>query len=234
LAEARLLLREAEVLLQAGKIEDASSVGARAESLAGGLGERCSQRAGRYTDGQLLEGWRQMRDDTIAWSRRSRRAAIVISKAAHTLTLYRAGVVQQRYHVDLGSNSVEPKRMAGDLATPEGRYRIVSKKSIGQSIYYKALLLDYPTPEDLRAHRELQREGVTAAGPGGQIEIHGEGGRRKDWTRGCIALTNDEMDRLFPAVRVGTPVVIIGSHGDGGPIVDLALRYRRARGEEVR
>jgi hypothetical protein len=233
MARAQVWLKEAEALLEAGSPEAAASLATQAESLGAQVGAACTSRAGRYADLGLLESWRRLRDETVAWSRRSGQAAIVVSKASHTLTLYRAGVVQQRYDVDLGTNSVAAKRMAGDGATPEGKYRIVAKKDVGHSIYYKALLLDYPSKADLATHKALRRAGVSTSGPGGQIEIHGEGGRGQDWTRGCMALTNEEMDALFPAVRIGTPVLIIGSHGDGGPIVDLVMRFRENVGEET-
>ena len=106
-----------------------------------------------------------------------------------------------------------PKRHEGDLSTPEGRYHVLRKRGPGQTIYYRALELDYPNADDRRRFAEARRTGTlpTDARIGGLIEIHGEGGRGADWTRGCIALTNADMDRLFAAVPAGAPVTIVGA-----------------------
>jgi len=230
LTRAQLSLDEAKVRYADGEYAVGLALAAEAESVASRVGAACSERAGRYADTSLVERWRRMVDETVAWSRRTGQAAIVVSKAAHSLTLYSNGVPRSRVRADIGRNSVADKTAAGDLATPEGKYRIVAKKDVGQSRYHRALLLDYPTPEDLEIFRRLRRSGkIRAREPGGQIEIHGEGGRSRDWTRGCVAIANPEMDALFRAVDVGTPVVIVGSHGDGGPFVELVERFRAAQ-----
>ena len=97
---------------------------------------------------------------------------------------------------------IDPKRVAGDGATPEGVYRVTRKKSGGETRYYKALLLSYPNAEDRERFERERALGRIAADAliGSLIEIHGEGGRGKNWTDGCVALTNDEMDELFEAV----------------------------------
>ena len=230
LARAQLALNEAKQRITDGSYTTAEALATEAESLATRIGMACSDRAGRYADTGLVTRWRHMVDETVAWSRRTGQPAIVVSKAAHSLTLYRAGVAERRFRADIGSNTTADKTSAGDLATPEGKYKIVAKKDVGQSRYHRALLLDYPTAEDLEVFRKLRKAGrIRASQPGGQIEIHGEGGRQKDWTRGCVAIANAEMDDLFHQVTVGTPVVIVGSHGDGGPFVDLVERFRAAR-----
>ncbi|HYV67548.1 MAG TPA: L,D-transpeptidase, partial [Myxococcales bacterium] len=63
-------------------------------------------------------------------------------------------------------------------------------------------------------------------GPGRDIEIHGEGGRYNDWTKGCMAIANVQMDVLFGAVDIGTPVTIVGSEDNSHPYADLVERYR--------
>ena len=68
---------------------------------------------------------------------------------------------------------------------------------------------------------------------GGLIEIHGEGGRGKDWTNGCVALVNEEMDDLFSKVDVGTPVTIVGADGNGGTFTKLVSIHRAAPGAKV-
>jgi L,D-peptidoglycan transpeptidase YkuD (ErfK/YbiS/YcfS/YnhG family) len=78
-------------------------------------------------------------------------------------------------------------------------------------------MLDYPNPEDRARYRALVRSGRVSRrhGIGGDIEIHGKGGRGQDWTQGCVALENSDMDDLVPRVRVGTPVTIVGMIPDG-------------------
>ena len=75
-------------------------------------------------------------------------------------------------------------------------------------------MLDYPNAED-RARYELGRrtgQVPLRAGIGSLIEIHGEGGQGRDWTNGCVALSNRDMDKVFARARVGTPVTIVGTH----------------------
>lgn len=108
------------------------------------------------------------------------------------------------------------KLRSGDRATPEGRYRIVDLRTGARTEYYKAALLDYPNKEDLERLEQEVDAGRAPRGskPGSLIEIHGAGGAGKDWTDGCIALRDEEMDRLFSFVRVGSAVTIVGTLGD--------------------
>jgi hypothetical protein len=78
-------------------------------------------------------------------------------------------------------------------------------------------MLDYPNERDKERFRKAVQRGEIARGAsiGGLIEIHGEGGRGGDWTDGCVALTNNEMDDLFDRVSVGTLVTIVGYETDG-------------------
>jgi murein L,D-transpeptidase YafK len=102
-------------------------------------------------------------------------------------------------------------------------------KGRGQSTYYRAFLLDYPNAEDLKRIRAAKDAGIipSGAGPGALVEIHGEGGRGVDWTNGCVAVTNADMDELFRLVKVGTPVTIVGGDGSKGPFSSLAEQLRR-------
>ena len=127
--------------------------------------------------------------------------------------------------MDLGFNWIADKSRAGDGATPEGRYRIVSRTTA--SAYYRALLLDYPNADDRAEFARARRSGDVprSAGIGGLIEIHGEGGRGRDWTKGCVALANPDMADLFARVSVGTPVTIVGSD-DFGAIAEFAVGRR--------
>jgi len=79
--------------------------------------------------------------------------------------------------------------------------------------YYKALLVDYPNDEDLERWEKARREGTISrrVGVGGLIEIHGHGGQGTDWTDGCVALRDRDMDRLLTYAGLGTPVTIVGT-----------------------
>lgn len=186
--------------------------------------DRATRLAARFSDPGALRQWKSWIAETIAYSGRTGAPAIVVSKEAHTLTLYDNGRPVKTWRVELGFNSIRDKMHAGDNATPEGRYRITAKKGLGNSRYHKALLLNYPNDEDRAQFARMKRAGTIPrhVSAGSLIEIHGEGGRGKDWTNGCVALTNREMDDLFNRVGVGTPVTIVGSDGNGGTYTELA------------
>jgi murein L,D-transpeptidase YafK len=181
--------------------------------------------AARFVDSNHVTRWHKWIDDTVAWSRRQKAPAIVVIKDERRVDLYGAGRLVRSYEADLGPNIAIDKTRAGDKSTPEGRYKITQKKGAGASRYHKALLLDYPNEEDLQHFRELKKKGLisSSAGPGSLIEIHGGGGRGGDWTLGCVALTNHDIDDLFARVGVGTPVTIVGGNGRSGPLTELAL-----------
>lgn len=235
LHRARTMLAEAAILHQAEEYALASDRSRAAEEAAAQVGSRAAEAASRFLDRGLLAKWRAMVAATVAWSGESGAPAIVVVKDRNTLTLYDGGKPVKTYRVDLGYRSVSDKLRAGDAATPEGRYRIVARKP--RSTYYKALLLDYPNEEDRAEFERLRRRGHLPRGamPGGLIEIHGEGGRGKDWTRGCLALSNRDMDDLFGRVGVGTPVTIVGSDGGAaGRFTELARRYRNGNDTRIR
>jgi murein L,D-transpeptidase YafK len=135
--------------------------------------------------------------------------SIVISKSAHTLSLMSGKTVLKTYHVAVGRGSAGAKQVAGDNRTPEGKYIIDEKKS--SSSFHKALHISYPSADDRATAAKLGKP------PGGDIEIHGlptafawVGTRQHvlDWTAGCIALSNDEIDEVWKMVSVGTPIEI--------------------------
>jgi murein L,D-transpeptidase YafK len=135
--------------------------------------------------------------------------SILILKKDHVMELLAAGTVIRTYKVALGQGGLAAKEREGDARTPEGRYSIDAKYE--HSAYHKALHLSYPNPQDRERAAEL---GVR---PGGAIMIHGLpngegwiGARHRlvDWTLGCIAVTDDEMDEVWKLVPVGTPVEI--------------------------
>jgi murein L,D-transpeptidase YafK len=184
--------------------------------------------AARFADAESVARWQRWKNDTINWSRREGRAAIVVVKDAHLLTLFVRGEVVKTYSVELGFNWIADKRQEGDGATPEGRYRIVARMDHLSSDYYRALLIDYPNAENRAAFNRRRGRGELPASAriGGLIEIHGSGGRQYDWTNGCVAMTNADIDHLFGRVGVGTPVTIVGSD-TYGPLADFASRYGR-------
>jgi len=150
--------------------------------------------------------------ETVAWSRSGQRRALVVDKLNHRVHLLQGGRTVRTYPAELGPGWIDRKVREGDRATPEGRYRVVRKKSAGQTRYHKALLLDYPNGEDAARFRRLVRAGMLPRGSriGGLIEIHGEGGKGEDWTMGCVSLRNDHIDEVFSQLAVGTPVTIVG------------------------
>ncbi len=134
---------------------------------------------------------------------------IEIVKSARTMTLEIGGQPDKTYKVALGGQPVGAKQQQGDHKTPEGEYFIDAK--IAHSQFYKALHLSYPSAKDRAWAR---KQGVS---PGGDVEIHGLGKkygwigarhRLTDWTDGCIAVTNEEIEDIFRIVPVGTQVEI--------------------------
>lgn len=160
--------------------------------------------------------WANWARETIDWSRRNQAYAIVVRKLDHRCDLYYAGTLKASYAADLGIRWMGYKMRAGDNVTPDGRYLISSKKA--GSRYYKALEINYPNAEDRARFARLKAEGKLSkrASIGSLLEIHGHGGRGKDWTSGCVALRNDQIDQLFARVNVGTPVTIVGDWNPGG------------------
>lgn len=134
---------------------------------------------------------------------------VVIEKAARRLTLERNGQVLASYVVALGSSPVGQKAREGDGRTPEGVYAVDFKHP--RSRYHLALRITYP---DARANEAAKQAGVS---PGGDIMIHGiRNGlgwlgrlhRERDWTDGCIAVTNAEIREIWSRVPEGTAVEI--------------------------
>jgi len=134
---------------------------------------------------------------------------IVIEKSKRTMTLMSGSTVLKTYKVALGGQPVGAKQRIGGHRTPEGLYIVDQKKAARQ--FHRALHISYSNARDKENARNL---GVS---PGGDVEIHGLGAkygwvgaahRQMDWTDGCIAVTNEEIDEIWPLVAVGTPVEI--------------------------
>jgi L,D-peptidoglycan transpeptidase YkuD (ErfK/YbiS/YcfS/YnhG family) len=156
-----------------------------------------------------LEHWRANVRETKEHSRETGQAAIIVDKAAHKLHLVQNGKVTKSYTCDLGYSSASEKRLSGDGATPEGMYKVTEVRH--HSRYYKALLLNYPNDSDRERFRQNQREGniPRRARIGSLIEIHGDGGLGKDWTEGCVAVSNAQMDDLMSHAFKGMWVTIV-------------------------
>jgi len=157
--------------------------------------------------------WAKWVKATLGESARTGETVILVDKLRRQLHLYRVREEVDSYPVDLGAAGVASKTHAGDDATPEGRYRVTAIRGPGQTHYYRALMIDYPNAEDRSRFRRLKRTGQVPRDQdiGSLIEIHGQGGRSQDWTKGCVALDNDDMDELVPKVHVGTAVTIVGT-----------------------
>lgn len=134
---------------------------------------------------------------------------IIVVKSTRTMTLMSGGKIFKTYRVALGTVPMGPKEQHGDHKTPEGDYFVQTK--IPNRRFHKALLVSYPNAADRARARKM---GVN---PGGEIEIHGLGSefgwlgalhRKADWTDGCIAVTNEEIDEIYPLVEVSTPIEI--------------------------
>ena len=148
------------------------------------------------------------------WPRQSlpadaRADRVVVRKSARTLELYRGTQLLRSYAIALGRNPLGHKQQEGDGRTPEGRYVLDYRNP--RSSYHKALHVSYPSAADAGSARD---RGVS---PGGQIMLHGVRNglgfvgrlhRIFDWTDGCIAVTDREMDEIWNAVADGTPIWI--------------------------
>lgn len=117
--------------------------------------------------------------------------------------------VYKEYKVSFGANPNGHKEQEGDEKTPEGKYILDYKKS--DSSFYKAIHISYPNQKDVE---NAKRKGVS---PGGQIMIHGQKNglgwlsfitQWFNWTDGCIAVKNKEMDEIWSLVEVNTPIII--------------------------
>lgn len=134
---------------------------------------------------------------------------VIVVKSQRTLTLLSHGRPLHTYKVSLGGAPVGVKEQQGDHKTPEGHY-ILDRRN-AKSRFYKSIHVSYPDAEDKRRAAE---RGVD---PGGDIMIHGLpngfgwlGSTHlvQDWTDGCVAVTNAEMDEIWRLVPDGTPIEI--------------------------
>lgn len=135
---------------------------------------------------------------------------VLVRKAKRILEIYKGDSLLRTYHIALGSEPIGPKLEEGDGRTPEGRYSIDYVNR--ESAYYLSLHISYPSASDMVRARSA---GVD---PGGMIMIHGLPKRTAflgrlhrfiDWTKGCIAMTNDEVDEVARVVAMGAPIELL-------------------------
>src|SRR5689334_8142691 len=211
--ETDLLLKQARAFYEQGRYDQSLQASERASRHLSAQSALLQRELGRYANPDRIAQWQRMARETIEWSKTHHASAIVVSKAERSLTLYRSGQKVLSYPVRLGFNGIKEKRYQGDGATPEGRYRIASKRGRGHTQYYRALLLNYPNQEDRRRFMNDRRKGNIPAfrDIGGQIEIHGVDNELMAQTLGCVMLENPQMAALFERVDNGTPVTIVGA-----------------------
>ncbi|MEO1051459.1 MAG: L,D-transpeptidase family protein [Bacteroidota bacterium] len=134
---------------------------------------------------------------------------LVVHKAKRSLEFWSEGKLLKTYTISLGKTPIGDKQFEGDMKTPEGTYTINERNP--NSGYFLNLGVSYPNKTDIEEARKLGKS------PGGLIKIHGlKNGqghigkfhRFKDWTHGCIAVTNEEMQELYDQVPNGTPIEI--------------------------
>ena len=135
--------------------------------------------------------------------------AVLVKKSEKRLYLLAQGKPVKEYKVVFGPKPTGHKQKVGDERTPEGKYILDYKKE--KSVFYKAIHISYPNEKDKAAAK------LSGVNPGNAIMIHGQrnglGSRswlnqRFNWTDGCIAVTNQEMDEIWRLIHVGTPIEI--------------------------
>jgi murein L,D-transpeptidase YafK len=135
---------------------------------------------------------------------------VVVRKSERKLLLMKEGRVLRSFDVALGLSPKGHKEREGDFRTPEGEYRLSGRNP--NSDFFLAIQVSYPGPDDIR---RAAAEGVP---PGGQIMIHGQPNRpsrpleyyrTRDWTNGCIAVSNSDMVDIWLMTPDNTPISIL-------------------------
>lgn len=135
---------------------------------------------------------------------------VVVYKAQRIMLLMDKQQEVKRYKIALGRNPIGHKQQEGDSRTPEGSYKLDYINE--RSSYYRSMHVSYPNAQDKASARQ---RGVS---PGGMIMVHGQPNgygylsaatQTRDWTDGCIALTDQEMDDFLSLVKIGTIITIL-------------------------
>ena len=130
---------------------------------------------------------------------------VVVNKGQRRMHLLHHDQVLKSYPIDLGFAPEGHKQFEGDGKTPEGAY-IIDRRN-PNSKFHLSIGIDYPRPADVTRAETFDRS------PGGDIFIHGKSrrglGGKRDWTAGCIAVTNRQMEDIYAMVQDGTPILIL-------------------------
>ena len=138
---------------------------------------------------------------------------VIVKKSAHMLYLSSDGEIYKQYHISLGLNPTGAKMFEGDMRTPEGIYILDWRQS--SKLYNQSIHISYPNKKDIAKAKELN---VSA---GSMIMIHGTPSHWSlspfgnwmpmllDWTEGCIAMSNDDIEEVWERTKNGTPIYII-------------------------
>jgi murein L,D-transpeptidase YafK len=133
-----------------------------------------------------------------------------VYKDQRKMELLSRGVVVKTYAIALGGSPLGPKTQEGDNKTPEGRYVLDWRNP--KSAFHKSIHISYPNTKDRLDAKNKNKS------PGGDIFLHGLGHKWSflgkahtmyDWTRGCVAVSNNEMDEIWDLVPNGTPIHIM-------------------------
>ena len=140
---------------------------------------------------------------------------VVVDKSDYELKVYDADGWYATYPVVFGSKDLTDKYMEGDRRTPEGTFKVVSKRP--HQKWHKMLMLDYPTQESWAKFNDRKAKGIIPQGAkiGGGIAIHGTWPHDDivvddftNWTNGCVSLKNEDLDELDDMLPVGSKVII--------------------------
>lgn len=164
---------------------------------------------------RLRLGERVSNEVAIAWPDRPlpslEQPSLLVDKSRFFLEVQDKGKRIKRYPIAMGKKHHQRKVCYDNASTPEGRYRIIALQP--EATYYRAYDIDYPNEIDRLRYDFFKRNGLLEGGPdiGGEIQIHGKG-IHANWTFGCMALRNEDMDELFahPEIAEGTSVTIVG------------------------
>ncbi len=135
--------------------------------------------------------------------------SVLVRKSERKMFLLEKGNIVREYKISLGAAPKGHKEKEGDERTPEGQYVLDYKKK--DSSFYKAIHISYPNAKDIESAKKNK------VNPGGQIMIHGQKNgygnfswltQKFDWTDGCIAVTNKEMEEIWNLVKVNTLIII--------------------------
>ncbi len=136
--------------------------------------------------------------------------SIVVIKSKRIMHVYAKHKLVKTYHIGLGKQPVGDKHFEGDYRTPEGLYSINDKNA--GSTYHKNLGISYPNKKDILYANKMKRSA------GGAVKIHGLPpgyedalfqNKMPDWTWGCIAVTNHDIDELYASVKIGAKILLI-------------------------